>query len=136
MSRIKLIAHSLFFSSVLAFNLYHSEILKSPSILIAVAIDDTMSKQRLVFRKNGIVENKIHGIFGHSERINGKYKIHKDLIIFSEKPYDNNFLPDTLLIDKYQEALFITKNKKGEFNTEKNWINHFKIKKMNLGPEM
>ena len=90
-------------------------------------LKDDLYHYRLIFRENGNVENQANGVFGFSQTYNGKYKIENNLIIFSQKPYDNEFLPDTLLLDKKQGAIFLNKNNSGDFNTEKEWLNHFKI---------
>ena len=69
-------------------------------------------------------------LFRYSKVINGKYIFKGDTIIFTEKPYDNEWLPDTLLLDKNANTIFKEKDKNtGEFITEKHWLNHFIIKK-------
>ena len=125
-TRIKLIAHGIVIISIISLNIYHSDLLKSKAVLTAVLKDD-LFHYRLVFRENGTVENQINGFMGFSETVYGKYTFEKDLIIFSEKPYDNDFIPDTLLLDKNQNAIFITKNKNGKFETKKVWLNYFEI---------
>ena len=125
-NRIKLIAHSIVIISIISLNIYHSELLKSKAVLTGVLKDD-LFHYRLVFRENGTVENRINGFMGFSETIYGKYTFEKNLIIFSEKPYKNDFIPDTLFLDKKQNAIFITKNKKGKFETKKVWLNYFEI---------
>ena len=125
-SKIKLTAHVTVLLVILGFNLYHSELFKSKSIITAVLKDD-LFYYRLIFRENGNVENQINGFFGFTETFHGEYKIERDLIIFSKKPYDNDFIPDTLLIDKSQNALFMQKDTNGNFQNEKNWLNHFEI---------
>ncbi|MBG7631614.1 MAG: hypothetical protein IZT56_14450 [Bacteroidetes bacterium] len=125
-SKTKLITHGLVFLTIIIFNLYHSELFKSQKIMTAILKDD-LYHYRLIFRENGNVENQANGVFGFSQTYNGKYKIENNLIIFSQKPYDNEFLPDTLLLDKKQGAIFLNKNNSGDFNTEKEWLNHFKI---------
>ena len=127
-SKTKLTAHGIVLFSILIFNLYHSEIFKSDRIMTAVLKDD-LYHYRLILRKNGAVENQASGMFGFSQTFHGKYKIENDLIIFSEKPYDNDFIPDTLLIDKEQKALFMEQDSKGNFRTKKEWLNHFEIEK-------
>ncbi len=94
---------------------------------MTAVLKDDLYHYRLILRKNGNVENQANGMFGFSQTFHGKYKIENDFIIFSEKPYDNDFIPDTLLIDKEQNALFIEKDSKGNFRTEKEWLNHFEI---------
>ena len=127
-SKIKLTAHGIVLFSIFVFNLYHSEIFKSEKIMTAILKDD-LFHYHLVFRKDKTVENQINGFMGFSETIYGQYKIENDLIIFSEKPYDNDFIPDTLFIDKEQDALFMEKDSNGKFRTDKEWLNHFKIVK-------
>ncbi|WP_053406902.1 hypothetical protein [Persicobacter sp. CCB-QB2] len=125
-NKIKLIAHGTVLFSILTISLYHSEVFKSEPILTAVLKDD-LCHYRLVFRKDRTVENQINGFMGFSQTIHGKYKIKNDLIIFNPKPHDNDFIPDTLLIDKQQHAIFIKKDKDGKFINEKEWLNHFEI---------
>lgn len=125
-SKIKLTAHGIVLFSILVFNLYHSEVFKSKPIMTAILKDD-LYYYRLVFRKDKTVENQINGFMGFSQTMYGKYNIENDLIIFDPKPYDNDFIPDTMLIDKKQNLLFIEKDKNGNFRTEKEWLNHFEI---------
>ena len=125
-SKIKLTVHSFIITTILIINLFESELFKSDRIMSAVLYDD-LFHYRLIFRENGSVENEAGGAFGYSETYYGKYKIVDDLIIFSKKPYDNDFIPDTLLLDKNQSALFIEKDSEGKFRTEKKWLNHFEI---------
>ena len=125
-SKTKLITHGIVFLTIIIFNLYHSDLFKSEKVMTAILKDD-LYHYRLIFRENGNVENQANGAFGFSQTYYGKYKIENDLIIFSKKPYDNEFIPDTLLLDKKQGAIFINKNNNGGFNTEKEWLNHFEI---------
>ena len=81
---------------------------------------------KLVFRANEVVEHQIYGFLGYQETIYGKYKMLDDIIIFLQKPYDNDFLSDTLLIDIEKKVIF-TKNLNDEFPYEKEWLNHYKI---------
>lgn len=123
---VTLIAHELTFSVLVGFYLYESDIFKSKHIMTAVLKDD-LFHYRLVFRKNGVVENQINGFLGYSQTITGKYQIKDSLIIFSKKPYTNDFIPDTLLLDKKQKAIFLNKDKNGNFDTAKTWLNYFEI---------
>ncbi len=125
-SKTKLITHGVVFLTIIMFNLYHSDLFKSEKIMTAVLKDD-LYHYRLIFRGNGNVENQANGVFGFSQTYYGKYKIENDLIIFNPKPYDNEFIPDTLLLDKKQGVIFMNKDKNGDFNREKEWLNHFKI---------
>ena len=125
-SKTKLIVHSIVLLTILSFNLYHSEIFKSKIKMTALLKDD-LYHYRLIFRENGDVDNEANGAFGFSQTYHGKYKIENNLIIFSKKPYDNDFIPDTLLIDRNQNALFMEKDAEGKFRTKKEWLNHFEI---------
>jgi len=125
-SKIKLIAHTIVLIAIIIFNLYHSELFKSKPILKAILRDD-LFHHTLIFRENGKVENQIQGMFGYEKTYKGIYHFKEDTIIFSKKPYDNDFIPDTLLIDKYQNVIFMYKDKNGHFNKEIEWLNHFKI---------
>ncbi|MDR2887895.1 MAG: hypothetical protein LBV26_07855 [Bacteroidales bacterium] len=127
-NKIKIVSHSTVILAVISLNLFHSEIFKSKKILKASLIDDLFI-YTLIFRKNGSVENQIEGAFGYSEEIKGKYLIKNDTIIFTKKPYDNDWLPDTLLLDKNVNAIFLHRDKStGQFITEKRWLNYFEIK--------
>ncbi len=121
-SRVKLIVHMIIFLVIAMLNIYHSEIFKSEKIMSAVLNDDLYS-YRLIFRKNGVVENQVNGMLGYSKTYFGEYKIEEKLIIFIKKPYENNFIPDTLLINKEENAIFLSK----KTDNKKEWLNHFKI---------
>lgn len=125
-SKPKLIAHLAVILFVLWFNIYHAEIFKSKKVMTATLIDD-LSSNMLIFRENGVVENHESGIFGYSEITKWKYVIKGDLIILSKKFDHSHFIPDTLLLDKNQSAIFFTKDSKGNFITNKEWLNHFEI---------
>jgi hypothetical protein len=125
-SKIKLVAHGIVISIIILFNVYHSELFKSKRIMTAVLNDD-LFHYRLIFRENGNVENQANGIFGFSQTYYGKYRIENDLIIFSKTPYDNDFIPDTVLIDKEKNAIFMERDSKGNFRTKKEFLNHFEI---------
>lgn len=94
---------------------------------MTAVLKDDLYNYRLIFRKNNTVENQINGFMGFSQTISGKYKIENDLIIFNPKPYDNDFIPDTLLIDKKQNVIFKERDENGNFRTNKEWLNHFEI---------
>ena len=64
---------------------------------------------------------------GFEQKFKGEYRMKGDTIIFSVVPYDNNFIPDTILFDKKQNVIFLTKDKSGNFSTEKEWLNHFEL---------
>ena len=125
-NKIKVVFHGLVILTIILTNIFQSEILKSKRILTATLKDDQFH-YRLIFRENGTCENEISGIFGFQEVFHGKYKFQNDTIIFSKKPYNNDFIPDTLLISRKEKAIFINKDKQGKFNTTKEWLNYFEI---------
>lgn len=125
-NKTKLISHVIVLLTILAFNMFQSELFKSEKVMSAILKDD-LYQYRLVFRKNGNVENQANGIFGFSQTYYGKYRIENDLIIFSKIPYDNDFIPDTLLLDNVQNALFMEKDSMNNFRTKKEFLNHFEI---------
>ncbi len=91
-------------------------------------MDDDLFHYTLILRENGTCENEIRGYLGFSERHKGHYRFQGDTIIFSKIPYDTkNFIPDTILIDKEKNAIFIEQDTSGKFCREKKWLNHFEI---------
>lgn len=125
-NKIKIIFHGLVLLTIILTNILQSDLFKSERILTATLKDDQFY-YTLVFRENGSCENQVSGIFGFQEVFHGKYRFQGDTIIFSKKPYDNDFIPDTLLIDRKERAIFINKDKQGNFSTTKEWLNHFEI---------
>jgi len=125
-NKIKVIFHGLVILTIILTIIIQSDLLKSKRILTATLKDDQFY-YTLVFRENGSCDNQVSGIFGFQEVFHGIYRFQGDTIIFSKKPYDNNFIPDTLLIDRKEKAIFINKDKEGNFSTTKEWLNHFEI---------
>ena len=125
-NKIKVVSHGLVLSTILLTILFQSELLKANRVLTATLKDD-LFHYTLVLRDNGTCENEVSGAFGYEEVFHGKYKLHGDTIIFSKKPYDNNFIPDTLLVVRSSKAIFIDRNKSSDFDTAKKWLNHFEI---------
>lgn len=88
--------------------LLKSETFKSPKVLDATLHDDR-SVINLTLRKNNTFEVSVATIFS-SRDFNGKYKLINDKIIFLDKPYDNDFIPDTLTIRNDKIILRFDKN--------------------------
>ena len=126
-NKIQIISHGIVILAIILLYLFQSDLLKSKRVLTATLKDDQFL-YTLIFRKNGTCENDIVGMFGFEEVYHGKYEFHGDTIVFQKKPYDNDFIPDTLLIDKSEKAIFIEKDKMGNFYKTKEWLNHFEIK--------
>jgi hypothetical protein len=125
-NKIKVIFHGLVIFTIILTNFLQSDHLKSKRILTAILKDDKFY-YTLKFRENGSCENQVSGIFGFQEVYHGKYRLQGDTIIFSKKPYNNDFIPDTLLINRKEKAIFINKDKQGNYSTKKEWLNHFEI---------
>ncbi|WP_207760134.1 hypothetical protein [Avrilella dinanensis] len=125
-NRIKVIFHGTLLLMIVLFNVFQSDIFKSPRILTATLKDD-LFHYTLIFRENGTVENEVNGIFGFQETFKGKYHIEGDTIIFLKVPYDNDFIPEQLLIDREQNAIFMYKDESGNFSRKKEWLNHLEI---------
>lgn len=124
--KVRVIFHSAVLLVFLAINIHNSEILRSERVMTATLKDD-LFHYTLVFRKNGKVETHENGFLGYSQTHFGKYHLEEGLIIFDEKPYDNEFLPNSVFLDRNQGAIFITKDSSNTFVTEKSWLNHFDI---------
>lgn len=125
-NRLISMTHALSLFVILLFCIYNSEFLKSKKVLDASLIDD-LSRIDLIFRENGKFETNISGMFCYSESIKGRYFIRKDSIFFLDKPYSNDFIPDTVIIDNDKSAIFFRKNNDGEFSREKSFVNYFEI---------
>lgn len=126
LNKIKVAFHGLLLLFISSFLLFQSELFKSKRILTGILKDD-LYHYILILRENGECENEVFGMFGYKEIFHGKYIIKNSKIIFQKKPYNNDFLPDTLLIDKKQHAIFLGKDAKGNFSKKKSFLNYFEI---------
>ena len=125
-AKIKVIAHGLLFGVIALFIIAESDLFKSKRLLTATLKDDQFH-YTLILRKNGTCENNVTGIFGFQEVFRGRCRLCGDTIVFEKKPYTNDFIPDTLLIDRSANAIFLGKNKDGSFSREKHWLSYFEI---------
>ncbi|MCW4470326.1 hypothetical protein OGH69_15230 [Flavobacterium sp. MFBS3-15] len=126
-NRIKIMSHCVVVVLIVASAIFDSDLLRSKRIMTATLYDDLFS-YTLVLRQNGSCQNEVNGFMGFSEVFNGQYTIKGDTIIFSKMPYDNeDFIPDTILIDRRAGAIFIERDTTGNFIKEKGFLNHFKI---------
>ena len=125
-NKIKTAAHLTVLIAILFFNVYHSDLFKSKRILTATLKDDLFHYQ-LVLRENGTCENYVSGMLGFTETFYGTYLIKNDTILFTKVPYDNDFIPDTLLIDEQSDAIYTEKDINGNFIRKKSYLNHFMI---------
>ncbi len=128
-SVVKIAMHSAVIIVLIALNLLKVDILKPNLIMTAVHKGHT-EVYRLNFRSNGTVENQVHGSYGYSETFHGSYHFEDSLVVFDEKPFNTNFIPDTLLIDKEHQVLFMRKNHKGHFIKRRVLDNYFSIQQL------
>lgn len=130
-NKINFYFHSTIILCIVLLNLSTSELFKSKIILSSTLKDDLFSYQ-LKLRENGNCDLYSYGFMGFEKTYFGKYKIINDTIIFSKIPYDKpNFIPNKILIDQKQKAIFIEKNSDGMFNKEKNYMNYFEFDNIN-----
>jgi hypothetical protein len=76
--------------------LLRSDLFKSEKIIEATLSDD-LSNIHMILRKDSSFQMISSTMFGENH-YKGNYKLIKDRIIFLDKPYENNFIPDTLRI--------------------------------------
>jgi hypothetical protein len=95
--------------------IYNAEFHKSPRVITA-KLEDDLFYYTLIFRENGDCEHEISGFIGYEEAIKGRYYFKGDTIIFTKKPYDNNFIPDTILIDRKEDKILLQRDSLGNFN--------------------
>ena len=100
--------------TVIVAETFKSELLKSDKVLEATLKDDR-SALHLTLRKNNTFQMTSVTMFSNKD-FNGKYKLNSNKIIFLDKPYDNDFVPDTLSI--INNKLILRFTDKGEPNTD------------------
>lgn len=125
-NKIKAISHSLVISFIIFIAVFNSDIFRSKRVLTATLYDD-LFHYTLVLRENGKCEINSIGMFFYTETHRGVYYLRGDTIVFKEVPYDNDFIPDTLLINQEQNLIFKDRDDSGAFIQEKQFLNHFKI---------
>lgn len=127
-NKILFYIHIFGLSVIVLFNLNQSEMLKS-RILLKATLKDDLSSITLVLRNNGHFETTSNGVFGYTEKNSGKYLIKNDTIIFLNKPYSNDYIPDKVVIDKKGSAIYFKMDTNGQFSREKSFVNYFDITK-------
>ena len=113
----------------IVFIMLNSEIFKSKIILEASLIDD-ISAIHLTLRENNQFEIVASNIFT-DETFIGKYKISENKIVFKDKQYNNDFIPDTVYII---ENKIICKFD-GDGNPVTDFATYFEIKVNKLKPQ-
>ena len=128
-NRFKIFIHLIVLFSIMFIILLNSELFKSKQMLSATLKDD-LFHYKLVLRENGIAESYIYGFLGFNERASGKYIILNDTIFFTENPFRNNFISDTILINRNQNAIFFKRKPNGEYYDSKTFLNYFEIERL------
>lgn len=125
------ITHLFGITMLTIFSFYNSEVFKSETILEAILIDD-LSSITIKLRADNTFETITDGAFGYVDRISGEYELKQDTIIFRDPPYSNDFIPNSIIIDKSDSALYFNKLKNGEFDRTKSFVNYFEIRKIKI----
>lgn len=125
-ARLKVIMLLIPFLTLGVVERYNSELFKSKKVLSALYIDDLFS-YILIFREDGSCECEISGFYGYEETIEGKYYFKGDTVIFTTIPYNNDFIPDRLLIDRKEGTLYARRDSKGGFIRNTSNSDVFKI---------
>ena len=116
------------FALIVMLGLANTEYFKSPTVLEAWLKDD-LSGLHLHLRKNGQFE-MVARTFLSEESFEGKYKLEDDRIIFLNRPYDSDFIPDTLTI--WQDKLILAFDADGQPDLSS--ARYFQIQKNTILP--
>ena len=73
------------------------------------------------------VEVVITGMFFYQETKTGKYKLENDTLIFSNPPYDNDFIPLKVLFLPDKNRIYIKRKQSGEIDTTDVFAQFFEI---------
>ncbi len=101
---------SIIMATVAVTEILKSETFKSDKILYATLHDDR-SAINLTLRKNKTFEVNVVSMFSE-QNFKGNYNLVDNKIVFLDKPYDNNFMPDTVTIYNDKIILGFDKEKK------------------------
>jgi Na+/proline symporter len=82
--------------TVFATEIFSSELFKSKKILEATLMDD-LSAIHLTLRADNTFEVVSSTMFSE-QTFKGDYRLVDNKIVFKDRPYDNDFIPDTLVI--------------------------------------
>lgn len=128
---ISVTIHTIGLSAVLGVSLWNAEFLKSETLLEAILIDD-LSSITIKLRADNTFDTTVNGMFGFVERTSGEYHLEQDTIIFHQAPYSNDFIPNEVLIDESDTALYFNRHASGEFDRNKSFVSFFEIRKNKL----
>ena len=125
-NNLKVLSHVAVITTIIAVNVYNSDLFKPEPILAATLYDD-LYHYRLILRKEGKCEIETSGFLGFKDIYQGNYYFKGDTIIFRKLPYDNDFIPKTLLLDRNEKALFMNRDKEGRFVRKKEFLSYFRL---------
>lgn len=118
--------HIIGLTVIIAFGIYSSELFK-PQIVLSATLEDDLNTVTIDLRENNEFNTTVNSMFGFVERISGEYHISNDTIIFHKSPYSNDFIPEKIIIDKADTALYFQRLEDGRFNRSKYFGKYFKI---------
>lgn len=110
---------------IISLQLKDSEIFKSEKILEAKLSDD-LSYIELILRENNHFETITHTVFGSSV-VHGDYVMHGDTLVFQDKPYSNDLIPNQVFIDSDRQRIWLYSYTAGEFDTTEIFGEYFEI---------
>lgn len=126
-NKIKILSHFFVILFAIGLFVYDSDIFR-PNNILSAKMNDDLFYYTLVFRENNNCEMNIEGMFGYKDKIKGNYYFKGDTIIFTKVPYRNgSFIPDTILIDKKLNSIFIKRDSIKNFERTKDRSNSFYI---------
>jgi hypothetical protein len=108
--------------SIITIDSFSWEVFKSKKVLEAY-LDDDLTGMHLILRENNEFEIRSYFMFG-DEYFHGKYNIRENQIIFHDRPYINDFIPDTITI--VDEKIILKFDQDGVPNTQ--FANYFEIR--------
>jgi len=111
--RIEILTHILTVFSLSLIMLFTSGIIH-PKILIQGYLDGDIGGTEITLYKNGNFKNTAINLFSNDVS-RGKYELHGDTIVFNDKPYSNDLIPDEILLSDDRTKLYFIKKKNGEF---------------------
>jgi hypothetical protein len=130
-NKVSAIIHGFGLTVISVIFLINSKLFKSETLLEAILIDD-LSAITIKLRTDNTFDTRVDGMFGFVEKLSGDYHLEQDTIVFHQPPYSNDFIPNKIIIDKSDSAIYFNRLANGEFDRTKSFVNYFEIRKMEL----
>jgi hypothetical protein len=125
-SKIGLIIHGLVILLIGIAVLIQSELFKSEIVLKAKLIDD-LNRIALILSENKEFEMTSTGMYFYQETKTGKYKLENYTLIFSNPPYDNDFIPLKVLSLPDKNRIYFKRKQSGEIDATDVFAQFFEI---------